>query len=141
MEQRGIVTEEHGDTVTVQVARSSSCGGECGQDCASCNVAGKKTVLICAKNQADAHKGDTVVLESSSKRVLFYAFLVYLLPIAAAVAGYYLGQTFQFAEGGRIACAAILFFAAFIPALLANRRAERIGSTVTATRIVTGGNL
>ena len=119
MEQRGIVTEEHGDTVTVQVARSSSCGGECGQDCASCNVAGKKTVLICAKNQADAHKGDTVVLESSSKRVLFYAFLVYLLPIAAAV----------------------LFFAAFIPALLANRRAERIGSTVTATRIVTGGNL
>lgn len=138
IEQKGIVIRVERDYAVVEVNRQPACAGDCGQKCAGCSINAKKTEIR-VKNLAQAQAGDTVVLQSDGKKMLFYAFLIYIVPILAAVAGYGLGYLLGASEDGAILCAAALFVVAFAPALLANRRLSRQGGGATAVSIMEEG--
>lgn len=77
MVQRGIVIKTEGEDCSVVVFRESSCGGHC----KSCGLCGDMRVQIKVKNTCHASEGDIVRIESSSKSILFAAFVVYMLPV------------------------------------------------------------
>ena len=66
-------------TARVQIERISACG----HDCSTCDGCGLMAAPIeaIAQNPIGAKVGDTVVIESGTKRVLKLAALTYLLPI------------------------------------------------------------
>ena len=96
MEMKAIVVETDGKYAIVRVNRKSACDG-ChkqteGRGCAMCAVMGEKTTIDSrAKNPIGAETGDTVWLETESGRVLSYAALVFVLPIAMGMLFYALG--------------------------------------------------
>ncbi len=71
-------------TAKVRVKRQTSCGGNCAA-CAACDVA--DTIAV-AQNPCGAGVGDIVELSLQSGKVLFAAFLVYILPLVVAIIGY-----------------------------------------------------
>lgn len=77
MRCEGIVKEKSADTVTVSVIREGACGG----NCSACGGCGETVIKIAAENRVNAEVGDRVILESDSKKVLFSAFILYILPI------------------------------------------------------------
>ncbi|HHX53813.1 MAG TPA: SoxR reducing system RseC family protein [Clostridiales bacterium] len=72
------------------VVRQDACG-QCAQQsfCLGC----AKTITAVVKNDIGAHPGDKVTLETSSKNILLYSFLAFLLPIIAGAAAYIITST------------------------------------------------
>lgn len=91
MTQRAIVKRRLGaDRVEIAVRRVSACSHNCA-DCAGCaSMIHTPEVTAVAEDAMGAQTGQQVTVESASKPVLWYAFLLYLLPFmclfAAAVA-------------------------------------------------------
>lgn len=78
MKEEGIVKSVSGGLCEVVVRRKTACG----DNCASCGGACRmKFQQVTAKNSAQAKAGDCVIIELESKKVIFSAFLVYILPI------------------------------------------------------------
>lgn len=73
------------ETAEVAVARQTACGHDC-ENCGGCGVQGTK-ICVRAKTAIALEPGDTVELYSDN-RVLGFAALVYLLPVALFLAGY-----------------------------------------------------
>lgn len=97
MKTKAIVTEIlEGDVAEISVERRAACDG-ChksadGSGCSICTLAGGNRVTKAkARNTVGAAVGDVVEVESRTGRVLFYASLVFLLPVLLAAAGYLLG--------------------------------------------------
>ena len=68
---------------------------------------------VTVKNPVGAKAGDCVVIEMDSNKVLFSAFLVYILPILVFVIAYYGMQKLDFSatlSGGTAAVLTVLFF-------------------------------
>ena len=92
MTQKGIVTDKDDHFVFVTVRQTTACEGchrsaECASDAGS-SCASK--LLVKAHNDCGANVGDEVQLETSSGRVLLYAFLVFVFPFFPALAAYFL---------------------------------------------------
>ena len=83
MEQTGIVEECTDGMAKVKITRSSSCG----DSCASCGMCPGKETIIEVRNDCGAAKGDTVLLNMSSGKVLNAAFLAYIVPVILLVLG------------------------------------------------------
>ena len=111
MEQVGIVVEKINDNAKVQFKRASACG----ENCAMCGGCEKLNSFVIAKNNVKADVGDTVILETNTKRVLVAAFAVYILPIVLGICGY--------AFFGAI-IGIVLFFIPFAVLFLINKRIE-----------------
>ena len=77
MDTIGVVKSIEKDRAIVKVARTSACGG----NCASCNICGNRELETSVKNTVGAKEGDVVKITTSSGRVLFSAFVLYVLPI------------------------------------------------------------
>lgn len=109
MRAEGIVKKVSGDCCEVVVRRKTACG----DNCASCGGACKMNFQqVTAKNPVGAKLGDSVVIETESKKVLFSAFLVYILPILVFLVSYYFIQiNFKDSLAGGIA--AVLTVIAF----------------------------
>ena len=97
MKAKAIVTEIVSARVAVvSVERRAACDG-ChkntdGSGCTVCTLAGgNRTAKARARNDVGAAVGDVVEVESRTARVMFYAALVFLLPVLLAAAGYLLG--------------------------------------------------
>ncbi|MGI6743694.1 MAG: SoxR reducing system RseC family protein [Eubacteriales bacterium] len=90
MTQQAIVKSVSGNTAKVAVVRQDACG-QCAQQsfCLGC----AKTITAVVKNDIGAHPGDKVTLETSSKNILLYSFLAFLLPIIAGAAAYIITST------------------------------------------------
>ena len=92
------------DVAVVSVARRAACDG-ChkatdGKGCSVCTLLGSKgETRARAKNTAGARLGDTVEVESRTRRILGYAALVFLLPVVLAIAGYAIGVICSLGEG------------------------------------------
>ena len=84
MKQTGIVTEAENGYAMVVVRRESGCGGNCSQ-CAGCKESLKQ---VKALNKISAEKGDTVIIESSTAKVLLAALWVYIVPVILFIGGY-----------------------------------------------------
>jgi Positive regulator of sigma E activity len=72
----------------ISVPRKSACGHDC-EECAGCGVSGAP-VYAKAKNIIGAQPGQRVVVESSTRKMLGIVVLVYMLPVALFLLGYFL---------------------------------------------------
>ena len=101
MTQDAVVTRVFNNSMAeVAVTRGTACGGNCG-NCESCMFQSELKVL--AKNLIDAKPGQTVVIESSSKKVFKAVALVYIMPLVLFLAAYTLGAALGMSEGVCIA--------------------------------------
>lgn len=85
MKETGFVKSVEGDLCTCMVKRKSACG----ENCASCKAAcTSREHTFSARNLAGAKAGDTVIIEMGTRKVLYSAFLVYILPLVAFILGF-----------------------------------------------------
>lgn len=118
MTQRAVVKRRLGaDRVEIAVRRVSACSHNCA-DCAGCaSMIHTPEVTAVAEDAMGAKVGQQVTVESASKSVLWYAFLLYLLPFAglfgAAVALQDLGE--GIAAGGAVAVFLVLLGGVSVP--------------------------
>ena len=110
MEQTGIVEECIAGMAKVKITRSSACG----ESCAACGMCPGKETVIEAKNDCGAVKGDTVLLNMSSGKVLNAAFLVYIVPVVLLVAGCIAGDYIFKSENMGILSGFALMIVSFI---------------------------
>lgn len=82
MEQIGIVKELRGNMAVVSVNRVSACGENCAQCKGGCTPS---KAITKAENAAGAFVGDTVKVESDTGKVIFAAFMVYIVPLLCAI--------------------------------------------------------
>lgn len=82
MEQIGIVREVIGNTAIVSVNRVSACGENCAHCKGGCTPSG---ITAKAENRVGATIGDTVRVEADSGKVIFAAFMLYMVPILTAM--------------------------------------------------------
>lgn len=88
--ETGVVERASSQTAVVLVERSSSCN-QC-RSKGACEVLSGKTMRIEIENELGAREGDRVEITVPAVSVLKLSFLVYLVPIAALVAGAYAGN-------------------------------------------------
>ncbi|MCI2058746.1 MAG: SoxR reducing system RseC family protein [Oscillibacter sp.] len=108
----------------IAVPRKSACGHDCEQ-CAGCGVTGA-SVHARVKNDLGAVPGQKVVVESSTRSMLGIVGLVYLVPIALFLLGYFLTGGL-FSESGRYLTAGIGFAAGIGLAVLYDRKLRSRG--------------
>ncbi len=93
------VIELNGEIATVETERTSACEG-ChkmvdGGSCSVCSLMGSgRKLRSVAENRVGAKVGDRVTVETATSRVLFYAALVFVLPLLLAVGGWFLAGAF-----------------------------------------------
>ncbi len=76
----GTVVKILGDTAVVKVPRASACGHDCGE-CRLCDNPDIEAVVL---NPIGAKEGDRVKINQSTSKILFSAFIIYILPIIGA---------------------------------------------------------
>ncbi|MBU5627277.1 SoxR reducing system RseC family protein [Oscillibacter sp. MSJ-2] len=108
----------------IAVPRKSACGHDC-EECAGCGASGM-VVRAVARNQIGAGVGDKVVVQSSTKKTLRIALLVYMLPLALFLVGYFASEALG-AEAVRYAVAIASFFLGVLPAVAYDRRVRKSG--------------
>jgi len=89
LEQFGQVIETTNDTATVNLQRHLTC-----ESCGKCGIlsgSGRRDLTVEALNPIQAKKGQRVILETDDRQILFISFMLYLVPVAALLAGIYLG--------------------------------------------------
>lgn len=84
-----------GEVALVECRRKSACDG-CHKNseggCGVCSLTGADaTITLRALNRAGGEVGDRVEIGSGTGRVLLYAALVFILPLAAALLGWLIG--------------------------------------------------
>lgn len=89
----------------VKVRRASACASA--HNCGSCDhcsmMENAPEIVVDAENAYGAQVGDTVVVESSTGKVLGAAALLYLVPVLLFFLGYFLGNSLAWPESGSIA--------------------------------------
>jgi sigma-E factor negative regulatory protein RseC len=88
-EEYGEVVEVRGNTAKVKLGAK--------QACAHCGICAKignspNEMLVDAHASEPLRKGDKVVLEMGNGVILKSAFIVYMVPLIALIAGYYIGR-------------------------------------------------
>ena len=81
----------------VFVRRESACSGDC-HKCSGCG-AQVQQVFVRARNAIGAKPGDRVIVTSENAQVLPAMLVVYLLPLALLLAGYFAGLSLAIAPG------------------------------------------
>ncbi len=112
------VKEVNGKYAVVETERKSACDGchknENGEGCAMCKVFGGSTKIEAkARNAVGAKVGDKVEIDSSSARMLFYALLIFILPLVVSVAAYFVATSFGYGETVAGVCAICAFVVCF----------------------------
>ncbi|MEC9488667.1 MAG: SoxR reducing system RseC family protein [Halanaerobium sp.] len=87
MEQLAEVVEIKSDRAILQVRRHTAC-----KKCGKCQGADDLEIEI--KNEKDLAKGDRVVLEMGSGRLLGAAAFLYIFPLLILLVGYFLGSSY-----------------------------------------------
>ena len=91
MEQIVRVRETYDNgTAQVLLIRESACSGDC-HKCSGCGAA-KEVMIFEAENPIGAQRGDLVIIESGTGRVMKAVGIFYMLPLALFFAGYLLGS-------------------------------------------------
>lgn len=131
MRQTAVVVSKNGKIAEIRVERVSMCDGCTHKNCDSHTcVAGSlmgagKTLVTRAYNEVDANVGDTVSVETATKKVLSYAALVFLLPILFAAVFYAFGNGLFHTAVGAYGMAGSGFVLSFCILSMVERRAER----------------
>lgn len=125
------------EVAMVAVKRVSACAHDCSK-CASggCMMMEHPDITVRAYNGPEAHVGDMVIVESSSKSILSMAAVVYLLPMALLIFGYIMGSLMGLGEGGSFLVGAILFVGSFLISITLNKHVQKNAIQFRITRIV-----
>jgi sigma-E factor negative regulatory protein RseC len=107
---QGKVTSVSGEFAMVEVDRKSACEG-CPKNtgeksCVVCSLGGSNKITLRARNSAGAAAGDIVAIGTETRRVLGYAWLVFLMPLLVAAGGFWLGTLLFVGETGGFILAA-----------------------------------
>ncbi len=99
MKTNATVISTDGEFALVEVVRLSACEGCHKAESGSCSVCsltsgGIKKTTVRAQNTLGAAVGEKVVVESSSRRILLYAAVLFLLPIFLFAAGFGVSSLF-----------------------------------------------
>ncbi len=89
MQTKAVVTEVHDSYAIVVTERTAACDG-CHKaqegGCSVCSLMGSDRKMSArALNEIGAHVGDQVIVESDSGRMLWYAALIFLLPLISGI--------------------------------------------------------
>lgn len=110
------------DKAEVQVRRSSACGHDC-KSCGGCGPDTMTQVTAVADNEPGARPGDTVRVESESRRVLGLAAALYLMPIVLLFVGYFIASgPLERGEGTSLIVGLCCMVAGFVANGLVDRR-------------------
>lgn len=91
MQQEAIVKKVvSAQEALIEVRRKTACSADC-DHCHGC-VHPEETITVSAYNEAHAAEGDRVKVETSSGQVLSLAALVYIMPIALMIVGYFISS-------------------------------------------------
>ncbi|MEE0970677.1 MAG: SoxR reducing system RseC family protein [Clostridia bacterium] len=85
----------------VESRRYSACEGchKSNDGCSVCSLLGSdKVISVKVKNTLNANIGDEVEIESDTKTVVFYAFIVFFLPIVMMIAIYFISSLYTKSE-------------------------------------------
>lgn len=119
MRQRAVVLETNGKEAVIEVSRATMCDGceKHGGCDGKCEITGLLStggkMKTKAKNALGAAVGDTVEVETESKKVLGYAALVFILPLVVAVVGYIVADSVWHTEASGLIGAAVGFVLTF----------------------------
>ena len=133
------VVSVNGDVATVVGRRTSACEGchKRSEGCSVCSLMGEGAQITAkAENTVGARVGDTVEIESESKKVLFYGALVFLFPLALMLVGYWIASCFTPSELWRCICAAVAVVLSFCVVWRCSRIVEKRGTDVKIVRIL-----
>ena len=86
MEEIGIVREIKNNQAKVEVIRRHSC-----HKCGACEIGGSRVFELWLDNAVNAKPGDRVIIYFAGKKLLKVAFIVYIFPLIALMAGYIAG--------------------------------------------------
>ncbi len=86
--------------VEVEVLRGTSCGDSCG-NCQLCKTNNKINIVV--KNEMGALPGNKVEIESKTSEILSIAVFVYITPLVAMLAAYFIASAFTTVELIKIA--------------------------------------
>lgn len=126
MTQNAVVRRLVAGQAEIEVRRVSACGHsceECGGGCSELVRTGP--VVVLADNPLNAQPGDKVVVESSTRSILGFAAVVYLLPLVLFFAGYFIAGALGAGEGAALAWGGGCFAASIAVAVLVDRRAKK----------------
>lgn len=139
MKQIGTVLQTENGIATVAVVRASACEGchQHAEGCAACSLlGGDNRHTAKAANPIGAAAGECVELEADDRRILAYAALVFLFPLAAALAAYLVGSAF-FTEVLSLAlCAAGGFLLAFAVVFAVSVLLSKKAPSVTIVNVI-----
>lgn len=110
MKVKAKVISTDGIFALVESERLSACDGchKHAEGCSVCSLMGSnKKITSRAKNNIGASVGDDVEIETETKTVLFYAVLVFILPLVVMLALYALASYYDLSEPFRYGAAAL----------------------------------
>ena len=132
MYNEGKVIQIDGEYASVKIVREGACGHDC-KSCAGCGP-GKTTIL--ALNEIHANEGDFVELEGDGK-IVYRAFIVYLLPVLMFFIGYSIGwYALKFGDTPCIITGLIFFLGTIIFNILFSKREKEKGKIPKITKIL-----
>ena len=139
MTGRAKVVSTDGRYATVMTERKSACEGchRSAEGCAACTLLGAGGKMTCrARNDAGAKTGDTVEISSDSRRMLTYGAVIFILPIALAIAAYFIAG--RFSGGEAIPAISAAFAAALAGAGIWSAARGRKETDVFITSVIDG---
>lgn len=101
MRVKAVVTEVSEKYSVVESERMSACEGchKSAEGCSVCSLMGsEKKISTKAINRIGAKVGDTVEIETESRRVMLYAAAVFMLPVLLCLAFYGVASLIGFGE-------------------------------------------
>ncbi|MBQ2513295.1 MAG: SoxR reducing system RseC family protein [Clostridia bacterium] len=141
MTGRAKVVSTDGRYATVMTERKSACEGchRSAEGCAACSLLGAGGKMTCrARNDAGAKTGDTVEISSDSRRMLTYGAVIFILPIALAIAAYFIAGRFSGGEAIPAISAGAAFAAALAGAGIWSAARGRKETDVFITSVIDG---
>ena len=142
MRTKAKVISLDGEIAVVETQRVSACEGchkaEEGKGCSVCTLMGASDRALQAKasNRVGARVGDTVWIESATSRMMFYAVLVFLLPLFMALVGF--GVAFAVTENStwHIIGGAIGFVLSFLFVFVYSRSVGKTRCDIEITEVI-----
>ncbi len=85
--EKGIVVEAQNNKISVRFSTSEAC-----KKCGACDVGSGQPVMSDIDNTVNATVGDTVFIQNNDNSMLKAASIIYLIPVAAIIGGYFIGS-------------------------------------------------
>ena len=140
MQTKATVISVDGKFAIVETERTSACEGcHTAPDggCSVCSMMGSdKKLSARALNTVGAKVGDRVAVESHTARMLWYAVLVFLLPLFLALAGWGIATVFTDQLLWHVCGGAIGFLGCFVGVFLYSKYLDRNRCDIEITEIL-----